>query len=189
MVRKRRFSPLFLFSNMTIFNKIRDMTLDAFHRDILQGVPESIPNNRPYVSGINHAPRRKDILSTDEKKLAVRNALRYFPKYQHKELAGDFLDELLIHGRIYMFRYRPEYSMYARPILEYPGKSLQVKAIMLMIQNNLDQVVAQHLHELITYGGNGAVFQNWIQYRLVMKYLAELVEDELLERLLYDKSD
>ena len=146
----------------------------------MEGVPSIIPPKHEWQEDINHAPRRKDILTQDEKMLALRNALRYFPKEQHKELAADFLDELCSFGRIYMHRYRPSYEMYARPIDEYPGRSLQAKAIMLMIQNNLDYAVAQHPHELITYGGNGAVFQNWIQYRLTMKYLAEMTDDQTL---------
>lgn len=156
------------------------MTQQEFTNDILQGVPSKIPAKKEYETTINHAPKRKEILSTEEKKLAIRNALRYFPKEQHIELAKDFTEELEKYGRIYMLRYRPDYKMYARPIDEYPGKSLQAKAIMLMIQNNLDYAVAQHPHELITYGGNGAVFQNWIQYRLTMKYLAEMTDEQTL---------
>jgi urocanate hydratase len=156
------------------------MTVQQFQEDILQGIPLQIPVKKEYDLEVNHAPKRKDILSRDEKKLALKNALRYFPEDQHVELAQDFLDELQKYGRIYMYRYRPEYKMYARPIAEYPGKSEQAKAIMLMIQNNLDYAVAQHPHELITYGGNGAVFQNWIQYRLTMKYLAEMTDEQTL---------
>lgn len=156
------------------------MTQQEFFNDILQGVPAQIPAKKAYESDINHAPKRKAILSDDEKKLAVRNALRYFPKEQHAELAKDFADELNQYGRIYMHRYRPDYKLFARSIDQYPGKSLQAKAIMLMIQNNLDYAVAQHPHELITYGGNGAVFQNWIQYRLTMKYLAEMTDEQTL---------
>lgn len=156
------------------------MTQQEFFNDILQGVPAQIPAKKAYEPNINHAPKRKAILSDDEKKLAVRNALRYFPKEQHAELAKDFADELNQYGRIYMHRYRPDYKLFARSIDEYPGKSLQAKAIMLMIQNNLDYAVAQHPHELITYGGNGAVFQNWIQYRLTMKYLAEMTDEQTL---------
>ena len=156
------------------------MTIQDFHNDILQGIPEQVPPKKAFDPGVNHAPRRKDILTIEEKKLALRNALRYFPVEQHDELAADFLEELETYGRIYMFRYRPEYTMFARPITDYPGKSLQAKSIMLMIQNNLDYAVAQHPHELITYGGNGAVFQNWIQYRLTMKYLAEMTDDQTL---------
>ena len=156
------------------------MTLDQFKEEIIQGIPKEIPVRGIDNSQINHAPKRKDILTNDEKKLALRNALRYFPSEQHAILAPDFLQELSDFGRIYMYRYRPDYKMYARPIDEYPGKSLQAKAIMLMIQNNLDYAVAQHPHELITYGGNGAVFQNWIQYRLTMKYLSEMTDEQTL---------
>ncbi|MFM7667141.1 MAG: urocanate hydratase [Bacteroidota bacterium] len=156
------------------------MSLEAFQQDILQGIPPQIPPKKEFDLEVNHAPKRKDILTKEEKKLALKNALRYFPKDQHEELAADFLEELNKYGRIYMYRYRPEYKMYARPISEYPGKSEQAKAIMLMIQNNLDYAVAQHPHELITYGGNGAVFQNWIQYRLTMKYLAEMTDEQTL---------
>jgi urocanate hydratase len=156
------------------------MTVEAFQQDILQGIPPQIPTKKEFNREVNHAPKRKDILTKEEKKLALKNALRYFPVDQHAELAQDFLDELHKYGRIYMYRYRPDYKMYARPISEYPGKSEQAKAIMLMIQNNLDYAVAQHPHELITYGGNGAVFQNWIQYRLTMKYLAEMTDEQTL---------
>jgi urocanate hydratase len=139
-----------------------------------------LSHKKPWDVQVNHAPKRKDILSTDEKKLAIANALRYFPKEQHAELAKDFVAELNTYGRIYMHRYRPTHKIYARSISEYPGKSLQARAIMLMIQNNLDHAVAQHPHELITYGGNGAVFQNWIQYRLTMKYLSEMTDEQTL---------
>ena len=156
------------------------MNLKTFQNQILEGIPEEIPARPLHESGINHAPKRKQILTNEEQKLALRNALRYFPKEQHAELAPEFLSELKNLGRIYMLRYRPEYTMKARPISDYPGKCEQAKAIMLMIQNNLDYAVAQHPHELITYGGNGAVFQNWIQYRLAMKYLAEMNEEQTL---------
>lgn len=156
------------------------MTTEEFKQDILQGIPKEIPAKKNYDVSINHAPKRKDILTKIEKELALKNALRYFPKYQHKVLAEEFAQELKDYGRIYMYRYRPDYKMYARPIESYPGKSLQAKAIMLMIQNNLDYAVAQHPHELITYGGNGAVFQNWAQYRLTMKYLAEMTDEQTL---------
>jgi urocanate hydratase len=156
------------------------MTLTDFHQAILEGIPSGIPTKKEYEAAINHAPKRKDILSADEKKLAIQNALRYFPKNQHAELIKEFYQELKAYGRIYMYRYRPDYLMHARPIEDYPGKSMQAKAIMLMIQNNLDYAVAQHPHELITYGGNGAVFQNWIQYRLTMKYLAEMTDEQTL---------
>jgi urocanate hydratase len=156
------------------------MTTEQFQNDILTGIPSEIPSPKEFDKQVNHAPKRKDILSQDEKKLALKNALRYFPAYQHQELAKEFMEELKLYGRIYMYRYRPDYRMYARPIQEYPGKSEQAKAIMLMIQNNLDYAVAQHPHELITYGGNGAVFQNWVQYRLTMKYLAEMTDEQTL---------
>ena len=156
------------------------MNQDQFIQDITQGIPTQIPAKKEYDPIINHAPKRKEILTIEEKKLAIENALRYFPKEQHAELASDFAEELKNYGRIYMLRYRPDYRMYARPISEYPGKCEQAKAIMLMIQNNLDYAVAQHPHELITYGGNGAVFQNWIQYRLTMKYLSEMTDEQTL---------
>jgi len=156
------------------------MTTEQFKQDILQGIPNETPSKKEYDKTVNHAPKRKDILSKAEKELALKNALRYFPKHQHKELANEFAQELKDYGRIYMYRYRPDYKMYARSIDDYPGKSKQAKAIMLMIQNNLDYAVAQHPHELITYGGNGAVFQNWAQYRLTMKYLAEMTEEQTL---------
>ncbi|MDX1445766.1 urocanate hydratase [Lishizhenia sp.] len=156
------------------------MTLEEFQKDIQEGIPSVVPPKKEYEKDINHAPIRKKILSKEEEKLALKNALRYFPKDQHAELIEDFKEELEKYGRIYMLRYRPDYKMYARPIDEYPGKSLQAKAIMLMIQNNLDYAVAQHPHELITYGGNGAVFQNWIQYRLTMKYLSEMTDEQTL---------
>ena len=140
----------------------------TFQEQIKQGVPLDLPSLKQYDFSVNHAPKRKEILTADEKKLALKNALRYFPKEQHEILAEEFLSELLTYGRIYMYRYRPDYQMFARPISEYPGNSLQARSIMLMIQNNLDPAVAQHPHELITYGGNGSVFQNWIQYRLTM---------------------
>ena len=151
-----------------------------FQQQILEGIPSSIPAKVNYDFDINHAPKRKEILSSEEKELALRNALRYFPKGQHPELIVDFAEELEEYGRIYMYRYRPSYVMKARSIDEYPGKSEQAKSIMLMIQNNLDYAVAQHPHELITYGGNGAVFQNWVQYRLAMKYLAEMTDEQTL---------
>ncbi len=152
----------------------------SFENQILEGIPSDIPTLKEVESGINHAPKRKQILTKEERKLALQNALRYFPASQHVKLAIEFLNELNEYGRIYMHRYRPDYKMYARPIEEYPGKCEQAKAIMLMIQNNLDYAIAQHPHELITYGGNGAVFQNWIQYRLTMKYLAEMSDEQTL---------
>lgn len=152
----------------------------TFHEQIVEGIPEVLPNPKPYDFSINHAPKRKDILSAEEKKLAFRNALRYFNKKHHAELLPEFKHELETYGRIYMYRLRPDYKMYARPIEDYPAKSKQAAAIMLMIQNNLDYAVAQHPHELITYGGNGAVFQNWAQYRLTMKYLSEMNDEQTL---------
>lgn len=151
-----------------------------FKKAILEGIPSEIPAAKPYDEKVSHAPIRKDILNKNEKKLALQNALRYFPKAQHTELAPEFAEELKKYGRIYMYRYRPDYDMYARPITEYPAKSQQAASIMLMIQNNLDPAVAQHPHELITYGGNGGVFQNWAQYRLCMKYLAEMTDEQTL---------
>jgi urocanate hydratase len=152
----------------------------TFQEQILEGIPSVLPNPKPYEAGINHAPKRKEILSEEEKKLALKNALRYFEPKHHATLIPEFKAELETYGRIYMYRLRPDYKMYARPIHEYPGKCEQAKAIMLMIQNNLDYAVAQHPHELITYGGNGAVFSNWAQYRLTMKYLAEMTEEQTL---------
>ncbi len=151
-----------------------------FKEQIKQGIPTELPNPKPYNPNINHAPKRKDILSEEEKKLALRNALRYFEAKDHATLLPEFLNELETYGRIYMYRLRPDYKMYARPVSEYPGKCEQAKAIQLMIQNNLDYAVAQHPHELITYGGNGAVFQNWAQYLLTMKYLSEMTEEQTL---------
>jgi len=152
----------------------------SFADEIQQGIPTVLPAAKAWDPAVNHAPKRKEILSPEEKKLALRNALRYFPKAQHTELAPEFAQELATYGRIYMYRFMPEHPIFARPISEYPGKSQQARAIMLMIQNNLDHRVAQHPHELITYGGNGAVFQNWVQYRLVMKYLSEMTDEQTL---------
>jgi urocanate hydratase len=152
----------------------------TFQDQILQGIPSQLPAKKPYDPNVSHAPKRKDILSMEEKKLAVRNALRYFPKGWHAELAKEFFEELQEYGRIYMYRFMPDYEIYARPISEYPAQTQQAAAIMLMIQNNLDPAVAQHPQELITYGGNGAVFQNWAQYLLTMQYLAEMTEEQTL---------
>lgn len=152
----------------------------TFKELIKQGIPSVLPEKKEYDSTINHAPKRKEILTNEEKKLALKNALRYFDKQFHAELLPEFTEELEKYGRIYMYRFRPDYKMYARPIEEYPGKSDQAKAIMLMIQNNLDYAVAQHPHELITYGGNGAVFQNWAQYLLTMQYLSEMTDEQTL---------
>ena len=154
--------------------------MNAFQEEILAGIPDILPQPRPYDTSINHAPRRKDILSEKEKALALRNALRYFPSKHHAVLAPEFAEELHRYGRIYMYRFRPSYDMYARPIDEYPAKCAQAAAIMAMIQNNLDPRVAQHPHELIIYGGNGAIFQNWAQYRLTMQYLATMTEEQTL---------
>jgi urocanate hydratase len=153
---------------------------ENFKSLILQGIPEELPPARGLDSSVSHAPRRKDILSKEEKKLALRNALRYFHPRHHRELASEFYQELLNYGRIYMYRFRPAYPMHARPIQQYPYRSLHAGAIMLMIQNNLDPAVAQHPHELITYGGNGAVFQNWAQYLLTMQYLATMTDEQTL---------
>lgn len=156
------------------------MKKEEFIADIRRGIPEELPQPQVYDLEINHAPKRKDILTQEQKKLAIRNALRYFPRKFHAVLAPEFAEELKEYGRIYMYRFRPRYDMYARPIEEYPHRSLQAAAIMMMIQNNLDKAVAQHPHELITYGGNGAVFQNWAQYRLTMKYLSEMTDEQTL---------
>lgn len=156
------------------------MTKEEFAKEIRAGIPQTLPELQPYDTTINHAPKRKDILNKEEKRLALRNALRYFPKEMHAALAPEFAEELRKYGRIYMYRFRPSYDMHARPIDEYPHRSEQAAAIMMMIQNNLDKAVAQHPHELITYGGNGAVFQNWAQYRLVMKYLSEMTDEQTL---------
>ncbi len=152
----------------------------SFKEQILEGIPSTLSAAKPFDPSINHAPKRKAILSKEEEKLALRNALRYFEKKDHETLIREFKEELDSYGRIYMYRLRPDYRMYARPIDEYPAKSKQAAAIMLMIQNNLDYAVAQHPHELITYGGNGGVFSNWAQYRLTMKYLAEMNDEQTL---------
>lgn len=151
-----------------------------FKEQIQQGIPSILPPEKAYDKSVNHAPKRKDILNKEEKELALRNALRYFEPKHHATLLPEFKEELEKYGRIYMYRFRPEYKMYARPIDKYPGKCEQAKAIMLMIQNNLDYAVAQHPHELITYGGNGAVFQNWAQYLLTMRYLSEMTDEQTL---------
>ncbi len=151
-----------------------------YEKDIVAGIPDPLPAPKPYDPAINHAPKRKDILTPAEKRLALKNALRYFPEKHHAVLAPEFAEELRRYGRIYMYRLRPDYEMYARPIDEYPHRSRQAAAIMLMIQNNLDKAVAQHPHELITYGGNGAVFQNWAQYRLTMQYLSQMTDNQTL---------
>jgi len=154
--------------------------MNDFQKAILTGIPDELPVLKPYDTSVSHAPKRKEILSVEEKRLALKNALRYFPAKHHEVLAAEFAEELEKFGRIYMYRFRPDYKMYARPISEYPAKTKQAAAIMLMIQNNLNPAVAQHPHELITYGGNGAVFQNWAQYLLTMQYLATMTEEQTL---------
>ncbi len=156
------------------------MTAKQFQKTIVQGIPDKLPAIKPFDPNINHAPKRKAILSNEEKKLAIKNALRYFPKKHHAVLAKEFAEELKQFGRIYMHRFRPDYKIYARPLKEYPHKSKQAASIMHMLSNNLDHAVAQHPHELITYGGNGAVFQNWAQYLLTMQYLAKMTDEQTL---------
>ena len=156
------------------------MNTEDFKKAVLEGIPDELPEPKPYDRNINHAPKRKDILTKEEKKLALKNALRYFDTKHHEVLAREFAEELERFGRIYMHRFRPDYEIHARSIDEFPHNSKQAAAIMLMLSNNLDQAVAQHPHELITYGGNGAVFQNWAQYRLAMKYLAEMTDEQTL---------
>jgi urocanate hydratase len=156
------------------------MELNQFQQHILQGIPAELPQPKVYESTINHAPKRKDILNGEEKKLAIQNALRYFEPKHHAVLAKEFAEELKTYGRIYMYRLRPDYKIYARPIMDYPHQSIQAAAIMHMLSNNLDYAVAQHPHELITYGGNGAVFQNWAQYLLTMQYLATMTDEQTL---------
>jgi urocanate hydratase len=160
--------------------KVMQKTTISFKDQILEGIPSTLPKQKAYDTEVNHAPNRKSILSLEEEKLALKNALRYFEKKHHQELLPEFKNELDTYGRIYMYRLRPDYKIYARPLEEYPAKSKQAAAIMLMIQNNLDPAVAQHPHELITYGGNGGVFSNWAQYRLTMKYLAEMNDEQTL---------
>jgi urocanate hydratase len=160
--------------------KSTDLEKKNFQQEILTGIPDELPPAKPYDTSLNHAPKRKDSLNAEEKKLAIRNALRYFDKKHHAVLAKEFAQELKEYGRIYMYRFRPSYSIHARPINDYPHQSQQAAAIMMMLQNNLDYAVAQHPHELITYGGNGAVFQNWAQYLLTMKYLAEMTNEQTL---------
>lgn len=156
------------------------MNREEFRQHILNGIPAELPAPKAFDATLNHAPKRKDILNTAEKKLAIRNALRYFPAKHHAVLAKEFAEELKTYGRIYMYRFRPDYKIYARPIHEYPFKSIQAGAIMHMLSNNLDYAVAQHPHELITYGGNGAVFQNWAQYLLTMQYLSTMTDEQTL---------
>jgi urocanate hydratase len=156
------------------------MTTEEFKKKVAEGIPEELPSAKPYETTINHAPKRKQILNADEKKLAVRNALRYFDAKHHSTLSKEFAEELKTYGRIYMYRFRPDYKIYARPINDYPHRSKQAAAIMHMLSNNLDHAVAQHPHELITYGGNGSVFQNWAQYLLTMQYLATMTDEQTL---------
>lgn len=156
------------------------MNLTEFQKLVLQGIPDELPPKKEWDNDINHAPKRKEILNRKEKALAIKNALRYFPKKHHEVLAKEFAEELETFGRIYMYRYRPDYPISARSIEDFPHKSKQAAAIMLMLSNNLDNAIAQHPHELITYGGNGAVFQNWAQYLLTMKYLAEMTDEQTL---------
>ena len=156
------------------------MNTEEIKKEILRGIPDEIPPAPIYDTTVNHAPRRKDILTSEEKKLALKNALRYFIKENHSVLAPEFLNELNQYGRIYMYRYRPRYRITAGNIDDYPYKSRHAAAIMVMVNNNLDEDVAQHPHELITYGGNGAVFQNWAQYLLTMKYLATMTDEQTL---------
>ena len=154
--------------------------MSEFKNSIFIGIPESLPDYKKRSEDISHAPNRKDSLTNNEKALALKNALRYFPKNQHNILGPEFKEELEFYGRIYMYRYQPDYEIYARPIDQYPGRSVQAKSIMLMINNNLDPSVAQHPQELITYGGNGSVFQNWAQYLLTMQYLSNMEDDQTL---------
>lgn len=166
---------------MELANKTKnDAEIKSFQQQIKNGIPDELPTPQPFDSSLNHAPKRKEILTKDEKKLAIRNALRYFDKKHHAVLAKEFAQELKEYGRIYMYRFRPTYKIYARPFSDYPHQSVQAAAIMMMLQNNLDYAVAQHPHELITYGGNGAVFQNWAQYLLTMKYLSEMTDEQTL---------
>ncbi len=157
-----------------------ELTAIDFKSLVLQGIPNELPPVKEYEKSINHAPKRKDILNAEEKKLAIKNALRYFDKKHHAVLSKEFAEELKTYGRVYMFRFRPDYKIYARPISEYPAQSVQAAAIMHMLSNNLDYAVAQHPHELITYGGNGSVFQNWAQYLLTMQYLAVMTYEQTL---------
>ena len=160
--------------------KIKIMNTKTFQEEIKEGIPNGLPSLKPFDPTINHTPKRKAILNKEEQKLALKNALRYFDKKFHTILLKEFKKELETYGRIYMYRFRPDHKIYARPIDNYPAKSKQAAAIMLMIQNNLDDAVAQHPHELITYGGNGGVFSNWAQYRLTMKYLSEMNDEQTL---------
>ncbi|MCF0164107.1 MAG: urocanate hydratase [Bacteroidales bacterium] len=159
---------------------MHNIDIENFRKAIAVGIPDELPALKPFDASINHAPKRKEILSAEEKKLALKNALRYFPEKHHKVLAKEFAEELEKYGRIYMYRFRPDYKIYARSIDDFPHKSRQAAAIMLMISNNLDYAVAQHPHELIIYGGNGAAFQNWAQYLLTMQYLSQMTDEQTL---------
>ena len=159
---------------------MKEITKEEFRRLVSAGIPDVLPEPKPFDPAINHAPKRKDILTDTEKELALKNALRYFPAKHHAVLALEFAEELAKYGRIYMYRFRPDYKIFARPIEDYPYQSKQAAAIMLMLSNNLDNAVAQHPHELITYGGNGAAFQNWAQYLLTMKYLSVMTDEQTL---------
>jgi urocanate hydratase len=167
---------------LTLHNILQSqfMTTAEFKKQVSEGIPSNLPSTKPYDLSLNHAPKRKDILTSIEKRLAIKNSLRYFPVEFHTVLAKEFAEELTMYGRIYMHRFRPEYEIKARHIDDFPCRTRSAAAIMLMISNNLDLTVAQHPHELITYGGNGSVFQNWAQYRLTMKYLSEMTEEQTL---------
>lgn len=180
MYNRVGYAPLWLRAKINQKAMEQEMSLNAFQEVILQGIPDELPPVKPYDPKLNHAPRRKDILAAEDKKLAVKNALRYFPAKHHPILAREFAQELQEHGRIYMHRFRPDYKIFARKYTDFPHQSKQAAGIMLMLSNNLDHAVAQHPHELITYGGNGAVFQNWAQYLLCMKYLAEMTDEQTL---------
>ena len=158
----------------------KNMNVKDFQKLISNGIPDKLPDSKPFDASLNPAPKRKDNLSPEEKKLAIKNALRYFDKKHHAVLSKEFAEELKVFGRIYMYRFRPDYKIYARPINEYPHKCKQAAAIMHMLSNNLDYAVAQHPHELITYGGNGAVFQNWAQYLVTMQYLSQMTDEQTL---------
>lgn len=189
-IPRQQFLTFFLFFSNVIrfFGKnlyirspdLMPMNLKDFQDSIRAGIPSELPEPRAYDTTVNHAPRRRHILTAGEERLALANALRYFPPEHHAVLAPEFVKELHDYGRIYMYRFRPRYDMYARPVSHYPARCPQAAAIMMMIQNNLDPAVAQHPHELITYGGNGAVFQNWAQYLLTMRYLSEMTENQTL---------
>ncbi len=168
---------------------MKNDSLENFKKTIRQGIPKNLPDPKSWDTNVSHAPARADLLSKEEKKLALKNALRYFDKRHHDTLAKEFAQELKDYGRIYMYRFRPDYEITARSLNEYPHKSVQAASIMLMLSNNLDNAVAQHPHELITYGGNGAVFQNWAQYLITMKYLSEMTDEQTLVRKIPPEGD